>query len=317
MNKRNPDALQYFITAARPDYLLGAVLFYAMGAGIVHFLGNSIDWVAYWVGQGMVTLIQLSSAFLFAHFNFDALKENVNFYHSRSSKNIEEDEILPRRKTQKNEEVLRLSFLQAGLVTLTIGAVFTVMMSFSGHIDISAYLLIGVALAAGLAFALPPTNFGRTGYGELISTLFLTILTPGLAYILQAGEIHRLLTLLSFPLTVLVLACFMALSLEMYHNPETSTQKNLMAQMGWQKGMQFHNILIFVAYLLFGVTALAGLPWALTWPAVLSLPVGIFQVWQMRQIANGAKPHWRLLKWTAYGLVAMTVYLISLALWTS
>ncbi|MHC1784263.1 MAG: prenyltransferase [Anaerolineaceae bacterium] len=317
MNERNPDALQYFITAARPDILLGAILFYAMGAGIVHFLGNSIDWVTYWVGQGMVTLIQLSSAFLFAYFNFDALKAEVNFHKSPQSNIPDKEETLPRRKTPENEPVLRLSFLQAGLVALTIGAVFTVMLGFSGNIEISAYFLIGISLAAGLAYALPPTNFGRTGYGELISTLFLTILTPGLAYVLQAGEMHRLLTLLSFPLSALVLASLMAVSLERYHNPETSTQKNLMTQMGWQKGMQFHNILIFVAYLLFAVAALAGLPWALTWPAVLSLPVGLFQVWQMRQIAIGVKPHWKLLKWTAFGVVAMTVYLISLAVWTS
>jgi 1,4-dihydroxy-2-naphthoate octaprenyltransferase len=317
MNKRNPDALNYFITAARPDILLGAILFYALGAGIVHFLGNSIDWVAYWVGQGMVTLIQLSSAFLFAYFNFDPLKARVNFHQPSQSNSPDVEETMPRKKTSENEPVLRLSFLQAGLVALTIGAVFTVMMSFSGHIDISAYFLIGVALAAGLAFALPPTNFGRTGYGELFITVFLTILTPGLAYVLQAGEMHRLLTLLSFPLSALVLASLMALSLERYHFHETSTQKNLMTQIGWQKGMQFHNIMIFVTYLLFGAGALAGLPWALTWPAVLSLPVGLFQVWQMRQIASGVKPHWKLLKWTAYGVVVMTVYLLILALWTS
>jgi 1,4-dihydroxy-2-naphthoate octaprenyltransferase len=138
-----------------------------------------------------------------------------------------------------------------------------------------------------------------------------------LAYVLQAGEMHRLLTLLSFPLSALVLASLMALSLEGYKNPEISVEKTLMIRMGWQKGMHLHDILVFSAYLLFGVAALAGLPWALTWPAVLSLPVGLFQIWQMRQISVGARPHWNLLKWTAYGLAAMTIYLLSLALWTS
>ena len=163
---------------------------------------------------------------------------------------------------------------------------------------------------------MPPTQFGMTGYGDLINTLLLAILTPAFAYVLQAGELHRLLTMLSFPLSFLTLAVFLALSLEGYVEDLRTGRKNLMTQLGWQRGMQFHNILIFLAYLLFGVAAVLGLPWGLTWPAVLSLPVGVFQVWQMRQIDNGAKPHWSLLRWTAYGVVAMTVYLLSLALWT-
>ena len=183
--------------------------------------------------------------------------------------------------------------------------------------NISAYFLIAVALAAAFLFAMPPTNFGTTGYGDLIVTLFIAIITPAFAYVLQAGEMHRLLTMLTFPLSVLLLACLLALSLEGYQDPLVAGSKNLMMQMGWQRGMQFHNVLVFLAYLLFGVAAVVGLPWGLTWPAVLSLPIGLFQVWQMRQISIGAKPHWMLLRWTAYGLIAITVYLLSLALWTA
>jgi 1,4-dihydroxy-2-naphthoate octaprenyltransferase len=317
MNERNINPIHYFITAARFDQLAGAIMTYAMGAGIVHFLGNPIDWVAYWLGLGMITLILLSSAFLYVYFNFDGLKERVQSRFTSKNEGGDGEKPPLRMDITEKERMYRLSFLQAGLVTLTIGAVITVMMIYDGRINLPASFLIGVALAAGLSAALPPANLGRIGYGELITTLFLTILTPGLAYVLQAGEMHRLLTLLSFPLSALVLASLMALSLEGYKNPEISVEKTLMIRMGWQKGMHLHDILVFSAYLLFGVAALAGLPWALTWPAVLSLPVGLFQIWQMRQISVGARPHWNLLKWTAYGLAAMTIYLLSLALWTS
>lgn len=317
MKEREFKPLNYFIAAARPDQLAGAVFTYALGAGIVNFFGNPIDWVAYWIGQGMITLIQLSSAFLFAYFNFDAVRARVRRLQA-PVEGSDEGEVSPRRKdTPEKERLMRLSFLQVGLVALTIGAVLTVMMSFEGRINLLAYFLIGVALAAGLSSAIPPANFYRNGYGELFTTLFLTILTPGLAYALQAGEMHRLLTLMVFPLYALVLACQMALSLEGYQDAESSPEKTLMIRLGWQKGMQFHDLLILSAYLLFGGAALAGLPWALTWPAILSLPVGLFQIWQMRQISIGVRPQWKLLKWTAYGLAMISVYLLSLALWTS
>jgi 1,4-dihydroxy-2-naphthoate octaprenyltransferase len=316
MNERNPDALKYFFTAARPSLLLGSILFYALGAGIVHFLGNPVDWSIYMVGQAMILLLQLSSYFLFAYFNFEALQDSV-LAHLTHADDPNESLTSPRRNNRASDQVLRLAFLQAGLTTLTIGAVLTVMMSFGGHMNVSAYFLIGVALVTALIYATPPTNFGATGYGDLIIAVFLAIITPAFAYVLQAGEVHRLLTMLSFPLSAFVLAGLLALSLEDYQAMLVSGRRNLMTQMGWQRGMQFHNTLILLAYLLFGVTAVIGLPWALTWPAILTLPVGLFQIWQMRQIANGAKPHWRMLRWTAYGLVAIAAYLLSLALWTA
>lgn len=265
----------------------------------------------------MITLIQLSSAFLFTYFNFDALKEMIRRQLTNHSDETEDQEDPFPKKNSENERLLRLSFLQAGLVALTIGAVLTVMMSYSGRMDLLTFFLIGVALAAGLTYALPPTNFGRSAFGELITTLILAILTPGLAFAFQTGELHRLLTLLAFPFSAMVLASLMALSLENYRIPATFREANLMSLIGWQKGMRVHDILIFAAYLLFGAVSFAGLPWALVWPALLSLPIGIFQVWQIRQISNGAKPNWRLLEWTAYGLTAVTAYLLSLALWTS
>lgn len=315
MTEHNPDALKLFILGSRPSYLVGGVLFYALGAGIVHFLGNPIDWVSYWVGLGMVLLLHVSGSYLFAYYNFTTF---INLAQKQTTaNNLTDINLIQKQKTQsKSLEMLRILFLQAGLTTLTIGAVLTVMLSTNGSMNLSAYFLIGISLVLSFSYAMPPTQFGMTGYGDLINTFLLAVLTPAFAYVLQAGELHRLLAMLSFPLSILTLAAFLALLLEGHVEDLRTGRKNLMTQLGWQRGMQFHNLLIFLGYLLFGLAAVLGLPWGLTWPAVLSLPVGVYQVWQMRQIANGAKPHWSLLRWTAYAVVAMTVYLLSLALWT-
>jgi len=89
-----------------------------------------------------------------------------------------------------------------------------------------------------------------------------------------------------------------------------------MGKMGWQKGMTLHNLLLLFAYLLVGVAALFGQPWALTWPVLLSLPVAILQILVILGISNGVKPHWRLVVFCAYAIPTLSAYLVGLALWT-
>jgi len=69
-------------------------------------------------------------------------------------------------------------------------------------------------------------------------------------------------------------------------------------------------------FMLFGLAAVLGLPWLLTWPGLLGLPLGLFQIWQMNSIASGAKPHWRLLSLNAVATVVLTAYLVTFTLWT-
>jgi len=80
--------------------------------------------------------------------------------------------------------------------------------------------------------------------------------------------------------------------------------------------MTWHNLLILAAYFFIGLDLLLGLPWSIAWPALLTLPLGIFQIWQMVQIANGAKPRWGLLELNAVATLGLTAYFITFALWT-
>jgi 1,4-dihydroxy-2-naphthoate octaprenyltransferase len=64
-----------------------------------------------------------------------------------------------------------------------------------------------------------------------------------------------------------------------------------------------------------GLAAIFGLPWSLTWPVLLTLPVGLFEIWQMIRIANGVKPAWRLMTFTSTMLVVLTAYLLTYTLW--
>src|SRR3990172_1831464 len=70
--------LSLFIRLSRPLFLLGAVLLYGFGVGIARFLGTSIDWSLYLLGQGIVTTLQLSAHYLNEFYDAPSDVENNN-----------------------------------------------------------------------------------------------------------------------------------------------------------------------------------------------------------------------------------------------
>jgi len=80
--------------------------------------------------------------------------------------------------------------------------------------------------------------------------------------------------------------------------------------------MILHNILILSAFLLLGLAATFGLPLAIVLPALIPLPLGLLQIWQMRRIDAGAKPNWTTMGFTAVILFASVAYLLAFTFWT-
>ncbi|MBL8100462.1 MAG: hypothetical protein JNK81_14855, partial [Anaerolineales bacterium] len=60
---------------------------------------------------------------------------------------------------------------------------------------------------------------------------------------------------------------------------------------------------------------LFGFSFNLIWPAFLTLPFAIFQIIQVRAIANGNPPNWKLLTSTALIVFGLTTYFLTLTFW--
>jgi len=103
--------------------------------------------------------------------------------------------------------------------------------------------------------------------------------------------------------------------LERYAQDVREGRRTMLTRLGWQRGMNLHNLLILLGYFTLGSAALVGLPWRLTWPGLLGLVIGAFQIYQMIAIGNGSKPRWVLLRITAASTFALTVYFMAFALW--
>jgi 1,4-dihydroxy-2-naphthoate octaprenyltransferase len=180
-----------------------------------------------------------------------------------------------------------------------------------GTLVVMALITLGA-----VAFSVPPVRLAFSGYGELVVAILFANLVPALAFLLQTGDLHRLLAMSTFPLTALSLALALAYELADYGSDLKRGRRTLMVRVGWQRGMVLHNGMILGAFLLLGLALTFGLPLGIGFPAFLPLPLGLLQIWQMRRISDGARPNWRALRLTAVVIFATTAYLLTLAFWT-
>ena len=306
--------------AARPWSLVAGLLLYALGGGIARYLGNAIDWQVYFTGQAALTFLQLSSGFLRDYFDRAAQPPFEQVARQRTVRKPPADPPEGLREQEQPEEVVeiivpRVIFLQAAAVTLTTAAVMVVLLVIENRLNPVAILFLALAIFLALLYAVPPFRLVYSGYGELTQALLLANLFPTLAYVFQVGEVHRLLAMLTFPLTLLYLAAELARELRGYYADYRENRQTMMVRLGWQRGMTLHNALVAASFVALAVSVFSGLALRLAYPAFLALPAAIFQIWQMNRIAAGAPPRWRVLDYTALASVGLMAYFMALALW--
>jgi 1,4-dihydroxy-2-naphthoate octaprenyltransferase len=85
--------------------------------------------------------------------------------------------------------------------------------------------------------------------------------------------------------------------------------------LGPQRGLIVINVLVITAYLLVAIMSVFGLSWSIVWRFLLTMPVGLFLIWQIIKIRDGGKPNWQLLELTAISMVGLTAYFVTMGLW--
>lgn len=298
-------SLLAFIRLTRPLFLLGVAIVYALGAGIAHYLGVEINWTAYWLGQTWVTLLQLSTQYFNEYYNAPADQVNPNRTLLTGGSGALGPGKMPRRVA-----------LMAALVCLAFLASLTVLVISQLAPPPGAYLIMGLAFLGAFFYSTPPVSLEASGYGELVTSVLVGFMVPVFAFMLQYGEIHRLVAMCAFPLVAAHMAMLLAFDLPDYTTDMKFEKRTLMVRVGWQNGMLLHNAMILSVYLLLLVARALGLPGFAALAGLLTLPVGLFQIWQMRQIANGARVNWNALTIGAVALFAALSYLLAYAFWT-
>jgi len=299
-------SVRLFIRLSRPLFLVGAAMLYALGVGIARYLGANIDWGVYLLGQAWVTLLQMSTQYLNEYFNAPADLENPNRTFLTGGSGALGEGKLPRGVA-----------LVAALTCLAFLASLSVVLIDRVAPPPGAYLIMGLAFLGAFFYSVPPVSLEGSGYGELTTSVLVTFLVPAYACILQAGELSRLVAMSAFPLFALHMAMLLAFELPDYPTDIKHDKRTLMVRLGWQNGVTLHNILILSGFLLLLLAGIFGFPSFAMLAGLLSLPVGLLQVWQMRNIVRGVPPNWTALALGALALFGATTYFIGFAFWTN
>jgi len=274
--------------------ILFSVIGYAIGAGLVSYIGRTIIPQIFWLGLILVILYSLSTDVL-----------TCFFYVSGSYNNKRSSELT----------LLRNSLLILSLSFLTIGAVFSVLLYTITELGFVLWVFLGIFFVILILSVLPPFSMNKKGYGGFFITISVVALAPSFAYILQINELHSTLFFITFPGFFLLLAYFLAQSLENYYEDIKNQNHTLMTLLGWKLGMRIHNYFLLLTYLLYGLASIFGLSGILSLPAWFSLPLAVIQFWEMWRIGEGYKPRWKLLKLSSLGSISVLAYFFIFILW--
>ena len=287
--------IRNLVRLSRPIHILLAALTYFFGASIANYLGKPFRTDSFWLGLIAVLLAQISMNLLAEVFR------PVN-------EPIIEDETLKGRLTLRNNA------LYVSIAALTANVVIAFLLYNNHRLTLSAFLFLLLSLVIILTYSVPPLRLINRGFGEFLLAAHLTYVIPSIAYILQAGETHRLL-LLTIPLVFLAFAYFIVMDFPSFASDRKYDRVTFLTRLGWERVVPLHHLFVLLAYLFFLASPVFGISLSLLCPAFLTFPFALFQIFQLRNIALGAPTNWILLTVTALSVFGLTVYFLSLTFW--
>ena len=281
---------------SRPLHLLLAALTYLLGSSIPAYLGKSFSVLAFWLGLAGVIFAQLAMSLLAEVFR-------------------PHNEPLIDSETPKQKETLRNNLLYVSYGLLTVNAVLAFLLYINNSLVLESSLFLLSSLVTVILYAVHPFRLVDRGFGELALAAHIAYIIPSIGFLLQAKENHRLLIILVIPLTALALAYFLILNFTSFTTDQKYQRTTLLRSLTWERAVPFHHSLIIFAYGIFAAVPLLGYSFSLIWPAFLTLPFAILQIFHLRQVSIGGKPNWIFLTTTALAVFGLTTYFITLTFW--
>lgn len=278
--------------------MLGGILLYGLGAAIAAYLGRAIDSTLYLVGQAIVTLLQLMTHYLNEYFDADADRENSSRTQLTGGSGALGPEGLPKNVA-----------LYAAVIALALATTLATAALITRAFPPLAWPVLLLGFVGAFFYSTPPLRLVSTGYGELAASLVVAGLTPTFAYVLQTGELHRLLLMSTTPLIALCFAMIIVFELPDYATDVKHGKRNLMVRLGWSAAMRAHDLAIVFALISFAVAFSLGLPPRVGLGALILVPLAAAQMWQLNRIRQGYPPKWTSLTFSALALFAVAAYL--------
>lgn len=285
-----------FIKLARPLELLLTALTYCLGAGISRYLGHPVHAAAFGLGLLAILAIEVAAFWLVEYFRLPLTP-------------------LANEESPRQREAIRINLFQSAAALLTVAGATIVTLLLARLMPVLAGFLMGVIVVFFIAYSVPPMQLAETGYGELVMAISLGTLFPALAFLLQYGEFHRLLTFATFPLTLLAVAYLLVDDFPAFATDLKYGRHTLLTRLTWQRAIPIHHVLVLISFLFYASAPLLGFPWGLIWPVFLALPFAVIQIVWLQRIALGGRTLWKFLTGLAIATFGLTAYLMGFTFW--
>jgi len=301
MYKIEPIPLSQLNRILNPVVLLAALAFYFLGMSISAYLGVSISWIRAFIGFVMLISFLSGSTLLDAFFWLVSQPPGAA---ANPDDRWGLDPTLPKG-----------SVISLAIVCFGIGIGMVVLLLAGGGLTMTDWLVISVMAILLMVTPVPPIQLAQRGVGELTSVFTLAVVAPALGQSLQSGAIHSITAVLTFPLFLLALSAVLASGLERFAADVHFNRKTILTRLGWQTGIVIHSVSILLAFIILLSSSWMGVPARLGLFACLALPVGLFQLWLVYKLGQGAPPFWKLIRFISLATPALTVYLLIFNLW--
>lgn len=292
-----------FIRLGRPLFLLGGLLFHALGLTLALYEGAEFSLLS-----ALLTQLAISSSQLMTHYSneyydlpADRLNQTITYWAGGSRVLVEGH--LPASVARRASQMLALLALGSGLILLLL----------KPHAPFS-FPLILIGLLFVWQYSAPPLKLHWRGWGAFSAALLVPGLAATLGYYGQAGQFSTNLWLLIMPLALLQAAMIILIDFPDRAGDAAAGKRTLVVKLGLVKAARLHLQLMALGYLVLPLLGTAGLPWPTIVATALPAPLGFWLSWQLYRCGQGKTVNWNWLGFLAIALLMATASLQLLTL---
>jgi 1,4-dihydroxy-2-naphthoate octaprenyltransferase len=295
-------SLYSFIRLGRPLFLVGGLVFHALGVSAALYRGLPLNWSGLIWGQVVITATQLMTHYSNDYFDLSADRANTTLTRWAGGSRVLPDGLLPAWTAL----VGALAFAVIAILAIVVLGLFI-------QPSLWTFFLPLLALLLAWEYSAPPLRLHSRGAGELTVALIVPVLTPLVGYTFQAGSPGWLVMLAVFPLACFQVCMVISVNLPDAAGDRVVDKRTLVIRLGPAGAARLYLACLALGYISLPVLVAYGLPILVAGAVVLPLPVGL---WQAFRMARGAWAHpdaWTSLAFWSIALLILSALMEALA----
>jgi 1,4-dihydroxy-2-naphthoate octaprenyltransferase len=291
-----------FLRLGRLQFLIGGLIFHALGTAIAIFRGAPFDPRIFLWGQVAITTIQLATHY--SNDYFDLAADHANPTPTRwsgGSRVLPDGEILPRT-------ALITAILLSGIALVA-------SLILAANLPDAPLTLPLILLALGLSwgYSAPPVHLHSRGLGELTTAILVPGITTLVGFYIQMHHFEWLPFLAIFPLSCLQFVMLLMIEFPDAAGDRLVGKNTLVVRLGSDRAAKLYIAVLLTAYAALPLLISAGLPIQVGALMLFTAPFALWQMWRMAHGAYANPAAWNSLAFISVFLLTSAALLECLA----